>query len=127
MVDEQRRRDGEGKGGVGLANVVVDELNVLTTRTQRMVFKKWRNGGCDCDGGKRLAKRGGTAKRWRTVLAKSGHDHGEGGTTTAKVARPRRREAGHDGEGGTTTAEAGHDCEERRDSKEMADSVGEGG
>ncbi len=42
---------------------------------------------------------------------------GEGGTTTAKVARPQRREAGHDGEGGTTTAEAGHDCEERGTAK----------
>ncbi len=111
VVDEQRRRDGEGKGGAsGLANVVVDELNVLTTRTQRMVFKKWRNSGCDCDGG--------TAKRWRTVLAKAGYDHGEGGTTTAKRGGTRRRrEAGHDGEGGTTTAEAGHDCEERGTAK----------
>ncbi len=58
----------------------------------------------------------GTAKRWRTVLAKAGHD-GEGGTTTA--------EAGHDCEERgtakrwrTVSAKAGHDAEERRDSDE---------
>ncbi len=106
------------KAGVGLANVVVDELNVLTTRTQRMVFKKWRNGGCDCDGGKRLRREVGQQRDggqcWRRR-----------DTTTAKAARPRRRRDDH-GEGGTTTAKVAR-LRREGDSEEMADSVGEGG
>ncbi len=129
------------KAGVGLANVVVDELNVLTTRTQRMVFKKWRNGGCDCDGGKRLRREAGQQRDggqcWRrrdATTAKAGRprrrrdDHGEGGTTTAKrggTRRRRRRRRGHDCEERgtakrwrTVSAKAGHDAEERRDGDE---------